>query len=484
MKKIIIKGLLTSYALALCSFPTHATVATEPSLNNFIQRNYFSYGQFTDVAEAAWFTESVASAYELGLMSGNTDTTFNPSGNLTMAETLVLAYQLNSTYRGLENALPSNSESAQWYQPYVTYALENQIISRGYSSYDEPISRGEFVDILYSSLPSSLFSEKNKIENNEIPDLSFDDTYGTAVYSFYRAGILSGNDQYGTFSPNSPIQRSEVATIILNMVDIEARASFQLEPAPILATELYVHPHQRSLFIGETTTFDIYFTPENTSNQELQWASSNQSVATVADGIVTAHSAGTCTISATTSNGIESSFLLTVEKMESLRILAVTAKPNSVGGTAPFIYFRNDSGKTMKYVHFTVTPYNSVGDVAADSITKKTTTTLTQTGPIESENFANIPNFGYFYQDNQCHFVYKIGEESPHIQYVSSSSNKFVKYSLTPDDYKNVFSSMVSWEPVWYNSTISSIYISKVVIEYMDGTKETINNPTIWSQYL
>jgi hypothetical protein len=45
------------------------------------------------------------------------------------------------------------------------------------------------------------------------------DPYGYEVYTFYRAGILQGNDANGTFAPGSSIKRSEVAAIIARMME-------------------------------------------------------------------------------------------------------------------------------------------------------------------------------------------------------------------------------------------------------------------------
>lgn len=57
-----------------------------------------------------------------------------------------------------------------------------------------------------------------------------------------------------------------------------------------------------SLEAGETTTLIASITPSNATDQTITWSSSNTSVATVSNGIVTGQSAGTATIMATTSN--------------------------------------------------------------------------------------------------------------------------------------------------------------------------------------
>ena len=95
-------------------------------------------------------------------------------------------------------------------------------------TYSQPASRAEFVMILTNALPVEVFAEINKVADNAIPDVNVSDAYGAAVYKMYRAGIMIGNDDIGTFAPSSEIKRSEVAAIVTRMVDVSLRESIQL----------------------------------------------------------------------------------------------------------------------------------------------------------------------------------------------------------------------------------------------------------------
>ena len=79
------------------------------------------------------------------------------------------------------------------------------------------------------------------------------------------------------------------------------------------------------------------------------------------------------------------------------------------------------SKKTIKYIYFTVVPYNRVGDIQTCNISGHSTFTGKITGPITSN--------------------------SPH---------------QTP-----------YWSTAWYNNTISCIKLTKVRVEYMDGSNYT-----------
>ena len=133
--------------LMLIIMPLNIVKATEASgLDNFTETNTYITGQFSDVADSAWYANSVATAYKLGLVKGSSATTFNPTGNITIAETIVLACRLHNIYNG------GNGEFIQgspWYQVYVDYALANGIISVTYNDYNTKISRANFAYILH-----------------------------------------------------------------------------------------------------------------------------------------------------------------------------------------------------------------------------------------------------------------------------------------------------------------------------------------------
>ncbi len=201
-----------------------AVSAVKNSTDNFKKtRNYEN--QFADVKNSEWYASSVSQAYEYGLVSGNSETSYNPTGNVSVAETIALACRLNNIYSGNN----TNFESTDlWYQPYVDYAVKNKIIDKAYTNFEAPATRLEFATILSNSLPNDVFAPINNISN--IPDVESNESN---IYMLYNAGILTGNDKYGTFNPTSNIQRSEVAAIIVRIADKTQRKQFTLNPKPV-----------------------------------------------------------------------------------------------------------------------------------------------------------------------------------------------------------------------------------------------------------
>jgi|GEM_PF-2307424 len=183
---------------------------------------------FTDVAASAWYRKDVETAYKNGLINGKTATTFAPEENMTVAEAVKLAacmHQLHHTGSvTLENGSP-------WYATFMQYALTNKIIESDLTSRaNEKITRKEFVFIFHASLPAGEFVAINTVANGAIPDVSPTamPKYAPGIYTFYRAGILTGSDAKGTFNPDSNIKRNEVAAILTRMFDASARRPITL----------------------------------------------------------------------------------------------------------------------------------------------------------------------------------------------------------------------------------------------------------------
>lgn len=103
-----------------------------------------------------------------------------------------------------------------------------------------------------------------------------------------------------------------------------------------------------------------------------------------------------------------------------------SSRPDSAGGVSVRISFKNRSPITIKYITFTMVPYNSVGDMVSSSIGGKTEAYLKGTGPFDQDK-------GGF----------------------------------------------LSWGQVWYNHSITEVKLTKVEIEYMDGSSKVVDGSEI-----
>ena len=221
---------ITWYANWKAQDESDAETPISPSVSvHFPKVSVYVQGQFTDVPAAQWFTQNVAGAVEFGLMKGNTASTFNPYGDVTLAETITMAARIHSIYTtGAESF--DQSVGDVWYQVYLNYAYQNGII--GYSLYSgnvqEKATRAQYAEIFANALPDEALAAKNSVPDAAIPDVTMQDSYAGAVYKLYRAGLLAGGDANGTFSPLTYITRAESATVVARMADSDNRMSFSL----------------------------------------------------------------------------------------------------------------------------------------------------------------------------------------------------------------------------------------------------------------
>ena len=101
---------------------------------------------------------------------------------------------------------------------------------------------------------------------------------------------------------------------------------------PVVEVEsVSLNKSEMTLTEGESETLAATITPENAENKSITWSSNNEAVATVdVNGNVTAKSAGTAVITATSTNGKSASCTVTVEKKQ-IPVTEVRLSESTVG---------------------------------------------------------------------------------------------------------------------------------------------------------
>lgn len=166
---------------------------------------------FSDVTDDKWYYDTVNTVCDADLMIGNSDTTFNPEGTMTLAEAVTMGARLYNSITGNQKSFTASADG-NWYDVYVDYAVKNGIIREGdFSDFTKIATRGEMAYIFYHSVTDDYLS---KINSWLVPDVSSDDLYGSEIYGLYNAGILTGSDDKGTFNAKNGITRAEAAAIL------------------------------------------------------------------------------------------------------------------------------------------------------------------------------------------------------------------------------------------------------------------------------
>jgi len=231
MKKRIISLIL----LACIALSMYMPALSVVSLSNF-NKNRTYKGEFTDVSFSAWYFPGVRSVYEYGIIDGKSSSIYDPMGSLTIAETIKIAATLHKCYHtGSMDFAPGTP----WYAPYIEYALENDIPAGAYRNVNAAATRSDFATIIAGAMPDEAITPINRIADGAIPDVFESYSYGQAVYKLYRAGVLTGSDSNGTFFPGRTLTRAEAASIIMRIVDANARASLSFAPE-LTAEQIYM----------------------------------------------------------------------------------------------------------------------------------------------------------------------------------------------------------------------------------------------------
>ena len=97
-------------------------------------------------------------------------------------------------------------------------------------------------------------------------------------------------------------------------------------PAQVVATSVALNKSETVILLGSSETLTVTFTPDNTSNKEVVWSSSDETVASVADGVVTANKVGKAiiTVASVANNQLSASCEVTVT--DNVRLSGVAEK--------------------------------------------------------------------------------------------------------------------------------------------------------------
>ncbi|MCI9349233.1 MAG: S-layer homology domain-containing protein [Oscillibacter sp.] len=276
MKKATV-FLLSLCLLAAICLPVSALRQVE------IQKTASYQGQFADVPAGNWCAEYVKTVYEYGIMGGVSETAFNPNGTLSTAAAIAIACRLHNLYFGMGADF---SLEGFWFDGYEAYAIKAGIIpDKKTYVYDTPVTRATFATFISNALYEADLQQINEIPDGSIPDVTsgtpyrdavfalknagvlnlsdadleslgqtighyestgniYEFLYGvdpllirdrsySAIYRLYRAGILTGNDAYGTFTPNAGITRGSAAAMISRVLEPSLRKNIVLTRKPV-----------------------------------------------------------------------------------------------------------------------------------------------------------------------------------------------------------------------------------------------------------
>lgn len=173
---------------------------------------------FTDVNEGDWFYDKVAYVYHHKLMTGTSETTFEPNATLTRAMMVQILYNKEGRPAATTNGNPyTDVPRDQWYYNAVQWAYENKITSGTSETTFEPnseVTREQFARFMYNYAGNPAVSGKlDFVDANQVSDWAYD----AMVWANQNNIILGKKKSDGSvvLDPRGNATRAEAATILM-----------------------------------------------------------------------------------------------------------------------------------------------------------------------------------------------------------------------------------------------------------------------------
>lgn len=308
---------------------------------------YAADGDFDDVGEDHTFYAFVNYAKDKKYVDGYGDGNYGPDDQMTRAQVAKLLVNAKGlpVNKNAKNTGAFKDTDGHALEPWI--AASKGVIFDGYKgnfSPEDKILRGQAAKVVVNTLDLKLREGK---------DADFEDVPAGHEFEEYIAilssqGIVSGYQD--KFSPEAPLTRGAFAKYVANAATIpaaldavekaletgkqdnidEARVLINALPDADVAAELNVVLASRvdvesillshtelTLTEGENISLSATVLPENATNKNLLWSSSDENVATVNEhGVVQANSAGVATITVTDTLGdVTNDVIVTVKKL-------------------------------------------------------------------------------------------------------------------------------------------------------------------------
>ncbi len=177
---------------------------------------------FTDVAEGAWYYDSIKYVYSNGMMVGTGDTKFSPDTTTTRGMIVTILYRLEGEPAVSGTSSFNDVASGRWYANAVKWAAENEIVGgygNGNFGPEDPISREQMAAILYRYAAFKGFDITKTADLSKFTDSSKISDWSKAALSWANAEGLVNGKGGGILDPLGKATRAEIATILRNFCE-------------------------------------------------------------------------------------------------------------------------------------------------------------------------------------------------------------------------------------------------------------------------
>ena len=198
------------------------TSEQKPDLNIPEEKNYtVELFSFSDVNKNDWFYKAVSEVVAKGIVSGTSDTTYEPEGTLTRAMFAVMLHRYAGEPVANYAMSYSDLQNDMWYTEAVRWASSTGIV-KGYDDNtfrpDESITREQAAAVLkryaeFVDESNPLWNETNILSYKDADSIS--EWAADSIRWAVGAGVMKGKTDE-TIDPKVNITRAEIAQMLVN----------------------------------------------------------------------------------------------------------------------------------------------------------------------------------------------------------------------------------------------------------------------------
>lgn len=199
-----------------------ATCGATQTLQPTPQPENTSSARFEDVADGAWYRDSVDYAVRNGLMNGVSANRFDPNGTTTRGMVVVILYRLEGS-PAVSAANPFyDVAGGKWYSDAVVWANDKGIVG-GYSDHtfapSDAITREQFAAILYRYARQKGLDVSRSAELSGYADAGSISSWAQDALRWANgSGLITGRSA-STLAPKGNASRAETAAILVRFIE-------------------------------------------------------------------------------------------------------------------------------------------------------------------------------------------------------------------------------------------------------------------------
>lgn len=180
---------------------------------------------YTDVPIDAWFAPFITTAIRSGMMSGyevdeeTGNGTFGPGDSVTLAQLAKVAHTVTGIDALKNHTPPANSKArGTWYAAFVASAEAHfwTVFRDTRVNLERPATRAEVICTLLQALDAPRVWPTGRVFTDVTPLTPYADCIETAA----RDGLIAGDATSRTFGPERPINRAELAKMLVSASEI------------------------------------------------------------------------------------------------------------------------------------------------------------------------------------------------------------------------------------------------------------------------